>query len=86
MVEFTVVENLHRKDYPDGLSKGDKVNLRCKCHKNFGSRVDCYTTGELKVQVRQQEAWRVCIRTTEEKEIIVDSCHAGVEGINYYTL
>ena len=28
------------------------------------------------------DAWRVCIRTEEEKNKIIESCHAGAGGIN----
>ena len=37
--EFSVVEDyLRRNQYPEGISKGDKANLRRKC-KNF--KFDC---------------------------------------------
>ncbi len=36
MDEFTAVENyLRHSEYPDGLPKGEKANLRHKCHRNF---------------------------------------------------
>ena len=34
--ELKAVENyLHRGDYPDDYSKGEKANLRRKCRNNF---------------------------------------------------
>ena len=36
MDEFTIVENyLRYGKYPDGLTKGEKANVRRKCHNNF---------------------------------------------------
>ena len=79
MEEFTVVENyLRHGRYPEGLSKGEKANLRRKCRKNF-----LFKDGILYYKRAvgcEDEQWRVCIGTNEEKEKIMESCHAGVEG------
>ena len=66
--------------YPDSYCKGEKANLRRKCHNNFK-----FTNGVLyyKMAVKakmDQENWRICVRTDEEKQSILESCHAGAEG------
>ena len=65
--EFSVVEDyLRRNQYPEGISKGDKANLRRKC-KNV--KFDCgvlYFKREKKGE-GDGEGWRICVRTEDEK-------------------
>ena len=83
MEEFAVVENyLRRRRYPDGLSKGEKANLRRKCRKNFlfeGGLL--YYRRANGADEWEEEPFRICVRTEEEKVRIMESCHAGVEGM-----
>ena len=30
---------------------------------------------------KEEENWRICVRTEEEKQRILESCHAGAEGV-----
>ena len=59
--------------YPKGLSRGDKANLRRKC-KNF--KFDC----RVKKGEGDEEGWKICVRTEDEKRRILESCHAGIKG------
>ena len=75
--EFSVVEDyLRRNQYPEGISKGDKANLRCKC------KLDCGVLYFKKVKKGEGdgEGWKICVRTEDEKRRILESCHAGIEG------
>ena len=83
MEEFTVVENyLHHGRYPDGLSKGEKANLRRKCRNNFLFESGLLYYRRAKgADEAEEEPFRIRIRTEEEKKRIMESCHAGVEGM-----
>ena len=61
--------------YPKGISKGDKANLRRKC-KNF--KFDCGVLYFRRVKVTRKGG--ICVRTQDEKRRILESCHAGIEG------
>ena len=77
--EFSVVENyLRMNQYPKGISKGDKANLRRKCN-NF--KFDCGVLYFKRVKKGEgdEEGWKICVRTEDEKSRILESCHA-VEG------
>jgi len=67
MEELAVVENyLRRGRYPDGLSKGEKANLRCKCRKNF-----LFESGLRRakgVDEAEEIPFRIYVRTEEEKK------------------
>ena len=78
--EFSVVEDyLRMNQYPKGISKGDKANLRRKC-KNF--KFDCGVLYFRRVKKGEgdEEGWKICVRTEDEKRRILESCHAGIEG------
>ena len=84
MDEFTAVENyLRYGKYPDGLPKGEKANLRRKCHTNFMFEDGLLYYRRARSAGVTGEAWRICVRTAAERQRILDSCHAGVEGIFY---
>ncbi len=76
MGEFRDVESyLLHGDYPEGLSKGEKVNLRRKCRNIYKIK-----DGILYYRKRTAgggEPWKICARTKEEKKRILQSCHAG---------
>ena len=61
--------------YPKDISKGDKANLRRKC-KNF--KFDCgvlyFRRG--KKGEGDEEGWKICVRTEDEKRRILESRHA----------
>ena len=78
--EFSIVEDyLRMNQYPKGISKGDKANLRRKC-KNF--KFDCGVLyfRRVKKGEGEEEGWKICVRTEDEKRRILESCHAGIEG------
>ena len=78
--EFSVVNDyLRMNQYPKGISKGDKANLRRKC-KNF--KFDCGVLYFRRVKKGEgdEEGWKICVRTEDEKRRILESCHAGNEG------
>ena len=56
MDEFTIVENdLRFVKYPDSLTKGEKANVRRKCHNNFLFESGLYSAiGERGVQAKQR--------------------------------
>lgn len=64
--------------YPEGMSKGEKSNLRRKCHKNF--KFSDGTLYHRTAAASDKEKWRACVRSEEEKERILESCHDGVGG------
>ena len=67
---------LRRGEYPSGIVKGEKANLRRKCGNNF--RVE---EGVLYYKKASDESdWKICIRSTDEKRKIMESCHAGIGG------
>ena len=78
-----VVENcLRHGRYPNGLSKGEKANHRRKCHKNFlFERGLLYYRRAKGADEVEEEPFRICVRTEEEKKRIMESCHAEVEGM-----
>ena len=69
--EFSVVENyLRRNQYPEGISKEDKADLRRKC-KNF--KFDCgvlYFKGVMKGE-GDGEGWKICVRTEGKQRRIL---------------
>ena len=74
--EFSIVEDyLRMNQYPKGISKRDKANLRRKC-KNF--KFDCGVLYFRRVKVKRKGGRFV--RTEDEKRRILESCHAGIEG------
>ena len=85
MEELSVVETYLRFGrYPDTYSKGEKANLRRKCHNNyqFSNGVLYYKRAVNGNKSRKEEEnWRRCVRTEEEKQRILESCHAGAEGV-----
>ena len=70
-----VEEYLRRTQYPEGISKEDKANLRRKC-KNF--KFDCGVLYFKRVKKGEGdgEGWKICVRTEGEKRRILLSCHA----------
>ena len=85
MEELSVVETYLRFGrYPDTYSKGEKANLRRKCHNNyqFSNGVLYYKRAVNGNKSRKEEEnWRICVRTEEEKQRNLESCHAGAEGV-----
>ena len=81
MEDFTAIENyLLRGSYPSGFSKGEKANLRRKCRNNF--KLEGGILYYRKAADTSSEAsWRISVRTEEDRHRIMESCHAGVEGI-----
>ena len=84
MEELAVVENYLRFGrYPDAYSNEEKANLRRKCHNNyqFNNGVLYYRRAiKSNISKQEEEDWRVCVHADEEKQRILDSCHAGAEG------
>ena len=67
---------LCKNQYPNGISKGDKANLRRKC-KNV--KFDCGVLYFKRVEKGkgEEDGWKICCRTENEKRRILESCHAG---------
>ena len=63
----------------EGISKGDKANLRRKCKFNCG----VLYFKRAKKGEGDGEGWMICVRTEDEKRRILESCHAGIEGKTY---
>ena len=76
--EYAVIESYLRfGEYPNNMEKGEKANLRRKCRNNFK-----FDSGILYYKkAKEKDSWTVCVRTEEEKKRILQSCHAGMEGI-----
>ena len=80
MDEFATVESYLRYGrYPDGMEKGEKANLRRKCHRNFKFedgilyyRIALATQNDPSTE-DGDEGWRVCVQTKEEKVWIMES-------------
>ena len=87
--EFAIVVRYLRDGrYPDGMEKGEKANLRRKCHRNFKLEdgILYYRTSSAGKQNESKAAnedrdWRVCVQTQAERERVMESCHAGVGGL-----
>ena len=74
---------LCKNQYPKGISKGDKANLRRKC-KNF--KFECGVLYFKRVKKGgKEDGWKICFRTENEKRRILDSCHAGIEKYNLFS-
>ena len=72
--EFTAVETYLRcSQYPKGMTKGEKANLRRKCKNNFKfeTRMLYYKKDGI------DEAPKICVRSDDEKRRILESCHSG---------
>ena len=65
--EFTAVETyLRSNQYPKGMTKGKKANLRRKCKNNFK-----FETGMLyykKNGIDEASKWKICVRSDDEKK------------------
>ena len=91
MDELAIVESYLRDGrYPDGMEKGEKANLRRKCRRSFKFEdgILYYRTSSAKQdesKENEHEGWRVCVQTKEERERIMESCHAGVGGLQKST-
>ena len=80
--ELSVVEEyLLRGTYPDGFSKADKANLRRKCRNNFKIEDGVLHYRKNGGSEREEDHWRICVRSEEEKSRILESCHSGVAGM-----
>ena len=78
MEDLTAVEAyLRRGEYPVGLNKGEKANLRRRCRNNFKVENEV-----LYYKKARGEEWKICVRSEDEKKRIMESCHAGVGGMN----
>ena len=85
MEELQQIEDyLHRGIYPEGLSKGEKANFRRKCKNNykFEDGVLYYTKciGRVPTVSSEETNWRICVRSNDEKQRILQSCHSGTAG------
>ena len=80
MEEFDVIETyLRHGDYPNGITKDEKANLRRKCRNNykFNEGILYY---KKKTDTTEEDAFRVCIRSDDDMLRVLESCHAGMEG------
>ena len=65
-------------EYPAGLSKGDKANLRRRCRNNF--KLEAGILYYRRAGGGDAEPWRIVVRTEKEKQRILESCHVAVGG------
>ena len=80
--ELSVVEEyLLRGSYPDGFSK---ANLIRKCRNNFQIENGVLHYRKNGGNEKEENQWRGCVRSEEEKALILESCHSGVAGIISY--
>ena len=71
--------------YPAGLSKNEKRNLRRKCNENFKvENGQLYYRRSNRCTTQEECEWKLCIKTVEEKQRVLRSCHSSATG-NYYT-
>ena len=85
-----IYEYLENKMYPEGLSKNGKRNWRRKCQENFKIENGqlFHRKSDLRSPLKEQQeqiepAWRLCIRTKEEKERILKASHSSATGIQH---
>ena len=84
MEDLTAVDTYLRKgEYPSGIGKGEKANLRRRCRNNFKLEggVLYYKKALSAKESEDQSEWKICVRSNEEKQKIMESCHAGVGGM-----
>ena len=66
-------------EYPTGYTRADKVaNLRRKCRNNF--KLEEGILYYRRNVLNENEPWRICVHTEDEKKRVLESCHSGVEG------
>ena len=80
MEDFTAIEYyLLRGEYPARLPKGDKANLRWRCRNNFKLEAGILYNRRASGEAHESgEPWRIAVKSEEEKQRILESCHAGV--------
>ena len=81
---------LQDQTYPDGLTKDGKQNWRRKCTENFkienGQLYHRKSNRNSKAKEQDQQSgvdgneWKRCIKSKEEKERILKSCHSSETG------
>ena len=76
MEDLTAVDTYLRKEYPSGISKGEK-GIRCR---KLEGGVLYYKKALSAEDSEEQSEWKICVRSKEEKQKIMESCHAGVGG------
>ncbi|KAL5496713.1 hypothetical protein EMCRGX_G013057 [Ephydatia muelleri] len=68
-------------EYEEGMEKGEKANFRRKCRNNYKLEDGVlHYRKNITCEGKDDALWRVCVRSDEEKERILESCHAGVAG------
>eukprot|EP00731_Ephydatia_muelleri_P003205 Em0001g3205a len=66
-------------EYEEGMEKGEKANFRRKCRNNYKLEDGVlHYRKNITCEGKDDALWRVCVRSDEEKERILESCHAGV--------
>ena len=64
------------------MEKGKKANFRRKCRNNYKLEDGVlHYRKNITCEGKDDALWRVCVRSDEEKERILESCHAGVAGL-----
>ena len=59
-------------------TRADKANLRRKCRNNF--KLEEGILYYRRNVLNENEPWRICVHTEDEKKRVLESCHSGVEG------
>ena len=80
---------LEKSKYPEGLTKDGKRNWRRKCCENlmvqrargqlFFRKGQRKAMQEDVVGEREQQ-WKLCVKTSDEKERVMKSCHTSATG------
>ena len=78
MEELKVVEHyLLHSEYPPEYTKAEKANLRRKCRNNF--KLEEGMLYFRKNVSDENEPWRICVHTEDEKRRVLENCHSGFE-------
>ena len=79
-----IFEYLQNNTYPEGLSKDSKRNWRHKCTENYkiqeGQLFHRKSTRSKSKEQKDESEWKRCVRTQEEKERMLKSCHSSATG------
>ena len=67
-------------EYPSGINKGEKANLRRKCRNNFKLEGRVLYYKKVGDESDELESWKICVRS-DEKTKITESHHVGVGGM-----
>ena len=73
------------REYPSGLSKDEKRNFRRRCTDSFmvNDGQLYYRKFSRRKSSEQQNDWKLCVKSLDEKERILTSCHSSAVARMY---